>query len=175
MSSQRVSGNNKKVHNQSCTQYQSNITLCPVSVNIIYQAMTRVCEGGQPAWQNLDLLGNSCHLDTWLMLMTSAIVADSKQQVNYKNRFDNDSGTFNRCVYTYILTLFSGKLFALLESMGANDRQNMLRDQYWREQLPIIPFGKRGGVWDHARAYAEKWWGRGKMDPCNRQGVGSTR
>ena len=74
-----------------------------MSVDVIYQAMTRVCEGRQPAWQNLDLLGNSCHVDTWLMLMTSAIVADSKQQVNHKNRFDNDSGTFNQCVckHTY--------------------------------------------------------------------------
>ena len=90
----------KRYTKQSCTQCQSNITLCIVSVGVIYQAMTRVCEGGQPAWQNLDLLGNSCHLDTWLMLMTSAIVADSKQQVNYKNRFDNDSGTFNRCLYS---------------------------------------------------------------------------
>jgi hypothetical protein len=46
-----------------------------------------------------------------------------------------------------------------LELVG-DKRQNVMRDQYWREQLTNIPIGTRAGVWDHTRIYAETHWVR---------------
>ena len=56
--------------------------------------------------------------------------------------------------------IIPGNLFAVLESVGCTEQQHRLRDQYWKEQLPIIDVGSWGGVWDHVRAYAEVQWPR---------------
>lgn len=57
------------------------------------EALARVCDGGVPAWDNFKGKDNACHVDTWLMLMISAVVDDTSRQPEYINRFNNDEGT----------------------------------------------------------------------------------
>jgi hypothetical protein len=143
--------------------------------NSMCEAMTRVCGQHTKAWQNE---AHSCHVDTWMMLMISAIVEDGKQQKKYKCKFDNDSGSHTHTAYTHtpnhtvsITAIHTGELYKILNHIGDFEQQNILRDNYWKNHLPIVPFGSKGGVWDHVRAYAEAKWTRTVTDCRIRNGI----
>ena len=59
----------------------------------------------------------------------------------------------------------------MLESVGDQESQQRLRNQYWAEHLPIIAVGQPGGVWDHVRAYAEAQWRRSHADQKERRQI----
>jgi hypothetical protein len=59
----------------------------------------------------------------------------------------------------------------VLENMGTNEDQAAMRNRYWQEEMTNIPFGDTGGVWDHAKAYAERNWKRDLPSRMKRKSI----
>jgi hypothetical protein len=133
----------------------------------IAEQLQEVSTGNLVAWR---WERNSCHIDTWLMLMASAVTAYDGR-TSYA--LENDTGTNPQSIGC--LSPNVGYLFHVLSQLG-EEKQDSIRTEYWKHRMePLIAYGEGGGIWDHVRAYAEFNWPRGATSRAERLKVYSPR